>query len=372
MKICFVYKNLSLGGVQSKLASLSNQFSSLGHNVEVCLFNGEPPKFDLAENVTINFLDGGGRIGKIIRFMQFLRRLNADVLIVPTPHFASLTVVLCSILFVNIPIIIMEESDTREEYYNAKGIHKLPFLIIGNIYRRASGVIAVSEGVKNSLSDFSGLNIDRISVIYNPIYRDDIDELGLALVEHPWFSDGGEIVFVAAGRLVPQKNFNLLLRSFHEVSKGHPEARLIILGEGPQLADLRLMADELGIAGIVDFPGLVSNPYKWFSRSNFFVLSSSWEGFGNVLVEAMACGCTAISTNCPSGPSEILESGKFGYLAQSGNIDSLADAMRAALLNPLDSNISKNRARYFSVARSASDYIELLEGILKRSNVDAS
>jgi glycosyltransferase involved in cell wall biosynthesis len=165
-------------------------------------------------------------------------------------------------------------------------------------------------------------------------------------------------VLVAAGKLKPQKDFETLLRAFRIAREARP-LRLIVLGEGDP-TDLRRLASELGVAQDVDWPGHVDNPYAWFGRAAVYVLSSAWEGFPNVVLEALACGCPVVSTDCPSGPAEILAGGKYGKLVPVGAPGDLAKAILETLEAPLPAERLVARSREFSMQRAIDATEELL------------
>jgi glycosyltransferase involved in cell wall biosynthesis len=150
---------------------------------------------------------------------------------------------------------------------------------------------------------------------------------------------------------------------FHAVAKVRQNraVRLIVLGEGPERAALEQLADQIGISDILAMPGFVDNPFAYMRQARLFVLSSRWEGFGLVIIEAMACGCPVLSTDCPSGPAEILEGGRFGRLAPVGNVDAMARAIEESLDAPADSEGLVLRARDFELDRIARMYLEVLE-----------
>lgn len=198
-------------------------------------------------------------------------------------------------------------------------------------YPLADRMIAVSEGVAEEFSqslDFSRENFD---VIYNPVIGPETPKLAGQIVEHPWFSDKSTPVVLGVGRLVEQKNFLTLLRAFERVRESR-KSRLVILGEGKRRPALEKEAKKLGLRSQIWMPGFVSNPLKYMSDASLFVLSSKWgEGLGNVLIEAMACGTPVVSTNCPGGPTEILENGEHGRLVPAENSTALAAAVEDAL-----------------------------------------
>jgi glycosyltransferase involved in cell wall biosynthesis len=190
-------------------------------------------------------------------------------------------------------------------------------------YPWAQGVIAVSEEAADDLARV--LNVPRwqIHVIYNPTYDDALLERAKEPVEHAWFRSGEPPVILGVGRLTHQKDFATLLRAFARVRK-EVVCRLVILGEGDERARLQALAEELGVRRDVDLPGFVENPYAYMARAAIFVLSSRYEGLPNVLIEALACGVPVVSTDCPSGPREILLDGDAGVLIPVGDHDKMA------------------------------------------------
>lgn len=240
--------------------------------------------------------------------------------------------------------------------------------VVARSYPRATAIIAVSNGVADDLATTAGLPRGDISTIYNPVVTPSLAAQASEPAPHPWLEDGGAPVIVAAGRLTPQKNFQMLMRAFARLRKRHP-ARLLLLGEGPERNKLESLASTLGIHNDVALPGFINNPYAAFSRAALFAMSSDYEGLGNVLIEAMACGCPVVSTDCPSGPSEILENGRYGELVPVNDSEALAASMLRTLEAPLPKDSLRRRGAGFSLERSAKQYLELLmpspESLLK-------
>ena len=226
-------------------------------------------------------------------------------------------------------------------------------------YPFADAAVGVSAGVSSDLSRLPGMSPDRIHTIYNPVVSADLSRQASEPVHHPWFEESGNPVVLAIGRLHKQKDFFTLLAAFAILLQWRV-ARLIVLGTGPLLPQLRSRADELGIGERVEFSGFVENPYAFLARADLFVLSSRHEGLANVLIEAMACGCPVVSTDCPFGPDEILEGGRWGELVPVGDPDALASAMSRALDEPRRREVLRDRARFFNVDHAVSRYEEIL------------
>ena len=238
--------------------------------------------------------------------------------------------------------------------------------LVGRTYPFADAVVAVSDGVADDLATLAGLPRGRVRTVYNPVVRPEIRRLAAEPAPHRWLSDGGPPVVLGAGRLTEQKDFPTLVSAFAKARRQRP-LRLVILGEAQRAdadrtarAELRGLAERLGVGAEVELPGFVANPYAWMARASLFALSSAWEGFGNVLVEAMACGCPVVSTDCPSGPAEILGGGRYGPLVPVRDPDALAAAMLRTLAAPPETAELAARADQFSVDHAADSYERLL------------
>lgn len=240
--------------------------------------------------------------------------------------------------------------------------------LVRRTYGWADAITTVSNGVAEDLAAFASLPPERIVAIYNPSNTPALAAAAQLALEHPWFGPGTPPVVLAAGRLEPQKDFPTLLRAFARV-RARRDVRLVILGEGRQRIRLQALARELEVADTVDMPGFVANPWAYMARAALFVLSSRFEGFPNVLVEAMACGCPVVSTECPSGPAEILDRGRYGALVPVGDDAALAHAIERALDDSPDRARLKARAQEFSVERARDRYLDLLVGTHGRQQV---
>jgi glycosyltransferase involved in cell wall biosynthesis len=235
-------------------------------------------------------------------------------------------------------------------------------------YPRADAILAVSEGVADDLARTAGLPRERITVTHNPVVTDALEIAAREAVAHAWLRPGEPPVVLGVGKLSPQKGFDVLLRAFARVRRERP-ARLVILGEGPQRRTLERLARELGIADDVALPGFLANPFAWMAKCAVFALSSRWEGLPSVLIEALACGCAVVSSDCPSGPAEILEGGRLGPLVPVGDDDALGAAIARVLSSPSDPAARRARARDFTVDRVAPRY---LDALLPAATVDTN
>ena len=239
---------------------------------------------------------------------------------------------------------------------------RLPKLI-ARTYPWADAVVAVSDGVADDLALSTGLPRERITTVYNPIVSEELFAQANAPLHHTWFAPDAPPVVLGTGSLDPKKDFPTLLRAFARVRRQR-RVRLMILGEGKGRTELEALAEELDIVYDLALPGFVANPFAYMARSAVFVLSSTYEGLPTVLIEALACGCPIVSTDCPSGPAEILQDGLHGQLVGVGDDRALAEAITAALDDPPDTERLRRRAAAFSVEHGAQRYLEvMLDGL---------
>jgi glycosyltransferase involved in cell wall biosynthesis len=240
------------------------------------------------------------------------------------------------------------------------GLHGL----LRRAYLGADAIVAVSDGVADDLAAHGGIPRNRITTVYNPVVGPDLVAKAQERPDHPWFAPGAPPVILAAGRLDPQKDFATLMRAFAQVRQGR-SARLMILGAAnpANLAyaeELRALPGILRVEPDVALPGFVDNPFAFMAHAAVFVLSSLYEGLPGVLIQALACGCPVVSTDCLSGPAEVLDHGRFGPLVPVGAVAALARAIEHVLDDPIPSERLRDRAELFSVQRSADAYLELL------------
>ena len=224
------------------------------------------------------------------------------------------------------------------------------------LYQRADGVVTISHGVAEDIAAITGLALDRISVVRNPNITPELEQNARAPLDHPWFADGQPPVILGAGGLRLQKDFATLIRAFAQLNRRRP-CRLLILGQGRQRKRLIRLAEELGVADSVELHGFDPNPYRFLARAGLFVLSSRWEGWANVLAESLALGVPVVSTDCPSGPREILQDGRYGPLVPVGDVEALARAMEETLLRPLAPEVLREAVRDDRLDVSARGYL---------------
>jgi glycosyltransferase involved in cell wall biosynthesis len=387
--------SLAGGGAEAVTLNLARGFVERGHRVSLILCRLRGPLLErVPERVELLGLkaspawqararalaaDPGGagamlkpillarKSHRVLRYLpgltRYLRQERPKVLLSALPY-PNLTAVWAKRLAGASTQVVVSEHNTLSRNIADDRPWRKRFLppLMGRGYAAADHIIAVSDGVADDLSSCAGLPRERITTVYNPVVTPDLVSRSEAPLDHPWFEPGAPPVVLAAGRLVPQKDFPMLLRAFARLRAARP-ARLMILGQGrgsEPAAALWELARELGVAEDFALPGFVDNPFAYMARASVFVLSSAWEGFGNVLVEAMVCGCPVVSTDCPSGPSEILEAGRFGALVPIGDDAAMAGAIAACLDDPPDPAALRRRAEAFSMERAVDAYLKVL------------
>jgi glycosyltransferase involved in cell wall biosynthesis len=305
--------------------------------------------------------------------VRYLKREAPDVLLAATP-FLNLEAVWAGRLAgaAGTRIAVSERHNLSFRIQHKPRQRALPPLI-RRAYTMADSIVAVSDAVGDDLASVTGIPRESITTIYNPVVTPDLRGRALEPMDHPWFAPGEPPVVISVGRLVMVKDYPTLLRAFARV-RALRDVRLLILGEDKDAqgtarrrAELMALAAELGVAAAVELPGFAPNPLAYMARAAVFVLSSAWEGFGNVLVEALACGCPVVSTDCPSGPREILDDGRYGRLVPVGDDAALAGAILATLDAPADAGRLRERAMTFSRDRAVERYLEELFGDDQRS-----
>jgi glycosyltransferase involved in cell wall biosynthesis len=348
------------GGAERVMVLLANGFAARGYSVDLVLAKAEGPYIkDVAAEVRVIDLQASRVALSLPGLVHYLRCERPMAMLSAMGHANVVAVAARMLARVSTRNVVSEHANLSISRKNARSIRgRFMRHFLRWAYSRANGVVTVSGGVADDLAPNVGLSRKFIDVVYNPVVMDELHNRACLKPSHPWFDSESPPVILGVGRLERQKDFCTLIRAFAKLRETH-DARLMILGEGSLLGELTNEVEGLGLEAEVSFPGFVGNPYAFMRSSSLFVLSSAWEGFGNVLVEAMACGTPVVSTDCPSGPSEILENGKWGRLVPVGDADSLARAMKDSLDEPAHPDVAA-RAAHFSVDRAVESYLKVL------------
>lgn len=363
--IAIFIRGLAGGGAERVLVNLSAAFAKRGHEVDLLIAEaGGPLEDEVSSGVRLIDLETGPKaktrlhdlrrfplrewpllapflfrkpplvVGALRALEDYLRREKPDAML--SALFFNTLVALWAGRRAGVGTrqVVSERNTLSHEVARStkKAMHQLPRLVRA-YYPLADAITAVSNGVADDLSRSCGLARETITTIYNPSVTPDLAARALEPIDHPWFEDGGPPIVLAVGRLERQKDYPTLLRAFAKLRSQRP-VRLVILGQGRLRAELEEMTESLGLERDVSLAGFARNSPAFMSRADLFVMSSEWEGLPNALIEALACGCPVVSTDCPSGPREILEDGKWGRLVPVADQDAFARAMSAALDEP--------------------------------------
>jgi len=270
----------------------------------------------------------------------------------------------------HVPIIVSERIALSTYCAAPSNFRKWRWRYLPELVRRtypgADAVVTVSSDVAEDLITNIGLKKSSVTTIHNPVADDGLRARARQALQHPWFTPDAVPVILAVGRLTEQKDFATLLNAFSRL-RAKRAARLVILGEGRLRNNLQELANTLGIAADVEMPGFVENPFQYMARASVLVLSSQYEGLPGVLIQALACACPVVSTDCPGGSREILDNGNIGALVAVGDADGMAQAILSQLDNPTSKDVLLRRAEDFSVEVGVSNYLALLDAVVTRA-----
>lgn len=361
-KFAVMIHDMRGGGGERTMLNLATGIADKGHDVDLVLERAEGEFLSLVPgNVRIVALNTRHGLQTTLALARYLRRERPAGLITALVKFNNAGVVARRLARVSTKIVITEHFATLQhlDMNKARDVHRR-YRLAHWLYPWADEIVAVSRGVAGELASFIGIPEDRIRVINNPVIRKDLPVLASETPDHPWLQTQEIPVILGVGRLSHEKDFPTLIRAF-AVLRAQRQARLIIVGidQGRVREELLGCIEELGVGDCVDLPGFTLNPYAMMSRASVFALSSKHEGLGNVLIEALACGTQVVSTDCPIGPSEVLDGGRYGRLTPVGDAPALATAMVAALDDPIPVSDLRARAADFSVERAAEEYLRL-------------
>lgn len=373
-KISFFLPSFEGGGAEQNLINILNNINRENYELELVLGNKKGVFLDQVPNdILIVDLGGQSLFNIFFKIRRYFSSKKTDIFVSTFPRFNLVN--LLAKIFSNskAKFVLIEQTTPSRLHKTAKSFfHKiiayffLTFLI-KVLYPRADIIVCVSNSVKEDLLHILGRS-SKLEVIYNPIVDDSI----LSSSKEPLGSDqyifeGAYPVIIAVGRLVKAKDYPNLLRAFRKVLNSK-QARLLILGEGPEEKQLKDLASQLKIYNDVIFAGFKKNPYKYMAHSSLFALSSVREGFGNVIIQAMACGVPVVATNDKSGPGEIIDNEINGILVYPQNPVDLADGILKILENPdFAKKLSENgleRSKHFTVKESVSSYERLFNKLL--------
>ena len=400
-RVVFYLSGFDAGGTERVTLLNANALADRGCKIELLVCHGNGPLVNqVSTNVQVTCLtaaslwqarsyaiaaDPAG-LGKLLRpvllpkkpsrtlpylpaLARFLQRNKPAVLLSAMAPLNVETLLARRLANVATRVVISEHSNLSHDIASARfkdWRRRNLAALLHRTYLWANAIVTVSHGVGDDLAAYANIPRERITTIYNPVVTSELFDKAREVPNHPWFKPGAPPVVLGVGRLARQKDFPTLLQAFARL-RIKRRARLMILGQAnnrrtttERQAELMALAAKLGITDDVALPGFVHNPYAYMAHAGVFVLSSRFEGLPTVLIEALACGLPVVSTDCPNGPAEILENGKYGSLVPVGDAAALAEAISATLDAPLDRDQLRTRALAFTVDRAIEKYEKIL------------
>jgi len=362
--------SLVMGGAERYLVNLSEGLLDEGHEVTIILVEAKGPLLaDVDKRCRMIVMNKTRVIKSISSLTSIFKENSPDVIISFQTHMNVSTLIAMALAKTTVPVIITEHAPIANHLnIGAPMLTRIKngvmLTLVKNLYKRANKFIGVSTSVAQQYAEFSAIPRQNVRVIATPIVTPMLLMRAAQAPTHPWLIEKTHPVIISMGRLVGEKDQATLIRAFGLLRK-QMNARMIIFGEGVERKNLEEIIQNLGIGKDVDLPGEVLNPFREMSQADLYVHSAKLEGFGNVLVEALACGLPVIATDCPVGPREILSDGQYGVLTPVGDEYVLAKEMYRVLnMSKLEKdriiNAGKERANEFTLNHSVKSYMDII------------
>jgi len=354
-EIAIMLPSMTGGGTERAALLLANHWAERGVKVRLILFRREGVLLEeLHSDIQVDSLDCNQPLVVVWRLVHYLRRNKIHTLLCLLNPVNAIAVCAKMLGGLDVRIVATVHNHLGAKYKHTPSmLNGLRLKVIACALRQADHVIAVSDSIKDLICKTLGVDEREVSVIYNPVRLQPAELLEFSRPRHPYFNESNGPVLIAAGRLTRQKNFQLLLRAMVCLPEN---VRLVILGEGEDRLALEALCEELNLGTRVSLAGFQSKPLEWFKAADCYVMSSDWEGFPFVLLEALSVGLSVVSTDCPSGPAELLDYGKYGRLVPSGDFHALADAIQEELSCQRDPQVLIRRVDAFNIVTVCEQY----------------
>jgi glycosyltransferase involved in cell wall biosynthesis len=361
-KIVLFIASLKAGGAERVFVNLSNALASEGFAPIILVGTLDQAAYTETISPEVRVCELGVRHMRsaVLPLVRFLRRERPGVLISALEHSNLAAILAAKLARTGTPVMATIHQTFSRALEMSRSLHQKALIRAAiKVTPMADRIVTVSHGTAADFARLAKIPKEHINVIYNPIVGPALYQSAQEPIDHPWFQEGQPPVVLGMGRLTAQKDFPNLIRAFASLKKTS-DARLMIFGDGEERDPLERLVREMELCDCVSMPGVVSNPYAYLKRASLFVLSSAWEALPTVLVEAMACGCPVVSTDCKNGPREILRDGQYGELVPVGDSQRLADAMQRALQTP-KSPLPPEALQPFEASHVIQQYIELIQ-----------
>lgn len=358
-KIALFIPTLEVGGAEKVTLNIANEISNRGYSVDLVLVKAKGEYMEnVGGNVRVVDLNSKSAMMSIKQLVKYLKENkpiamisaieNCNVAALIAKKFACVETKIVVTIHTTLSRILKDVDDIKV---------KLNMILQKKLYKNAYNIIAVSKATADDASKVLNIPRDRINVIYNPIINEYLLNNSKMEVESKFFNNGNYINILSVGRLTDAKSFDTLIKAFNIVLCEMKNVRLTIIGEGNKRQELKELSKNLKIEQYIDMPGFKTNPYAYMSKCDVFVLSSKWEGLPSVIIEAMACGAKIVSTDCKSGPREILEDGKYGKLCPVGDEKKLAEMIIESLNDKTNIVDIDTHLKKFSFDKIIDEYI---------------
>lgn len=349
------------GGMERVTLAVAKGIADRGHPVDLLLVSGEGPFMSqIPDNIHVVDFATSRALNTIPGLIRYLRENNPEAMLCAMEHIGIMAVIAKLLSFTRTKVfVVIHNTVSQSTRYLPPMKRRILRETTRILMSRAKSVVGVSQGVVDDFEQHTGVPKDKLRVVFNPVVTPQLKQAMGEPVEHKWLQEKSIPVVLAAGHLQHRKGFDVLIQAFYHV-KSQKEARLIIIGEGDQRETLTELIQKYELEDHVNLHGFVDNPYAYMKQADLFVLSSRFEGLPTVIIEAMACGCPVVSTDCPSGPREILNHGEYGKLVPVENPEALAEAILQSLSDEHDLSKLEERTEQFEEKRIIDEYLSLL------------
>lgn len=357
MHAAFVLPNLGAGGAERVTLDLMAGFAAKGAQVDLLVMQ-EWGEFltEIPAGVRLINLRAARLRDAVLPLRRYFKSARPDAVLAAMWPLTTATIMAATGLGYRPRIVVSDHAPLIAQYAGSTATIASLKLSMSMSYRFAAAIVAATEGLAGEIATLSGLPQKRVRTIYNPIPRPAMSARAKSLWPAPFSKR-----ILSVGRLKPVKNFPLLIEAFAPLAR-EQDVVLTILGDGAERAALEAQVARLGLQGRVFLPGYTATPGDWYRDTDLFALASDYEGFGNVLVEAMHFGASIVASDCPYGPRELLGNGRWGELVPCRDVDAMTAALRQALALPADRQAQINRARHFTTDRAVEAYWQALSG----------
>lgn len=348
-------------GVDRAAKHLVPALAARGYTVDVLQVRGHGPHFERIPD-RVRLIDLGSRhvYTSLPALVRYLRRERPAALLSDKYRVNNTALLARALARTPIRLVLSLGSAVSVDLGSRGPFDRwLQRMAIGRFYRYADQVIVTSDGVADDMASYTSLDRAHIRTVPSPVVPASLFTETPPPPDHPWFAPGEPPVILGVGELCSRKDFRTLIAAFARIRSDY-RCRLMILGRGRMRDDLLAFARTLGVAEDLALPGFVPKPYAYMAHARLFAFTSRWEGLGFSLIEALAAGTPAVSTDCPSGPREILQDGRYGTLVPVGDVEALSAAILATLANPLPSNVLREAAHPYEIENATDAYVQVL------------